>query len=764
MNIWHWIEQLQASLREAGQAHSADLIDRFSSEICDQEVERAEALMPELRALCKTLENPWLEVFVRHWDLRNRLGNKAEGETALAETIALFEFAHREETIECPQSICVTQDVASCYSNIDGPGWAEERIAVCDETLARIEPSRNCFQCLSYQKALALRDSGRAAEALGWLQAQRAVLEAAGIEANGGTLEVENILLLENDRAAEVLARIEAEEATIDGVEWRNIAQPRTMLKARALAALGRIDEAWDTLPPLREINDGDLLPWMEAAFPVLMALPQHNDWGRGARLHQGVLHHSKLGAHRRTIELAMYAARLALARGSRFSAQRLLQIAQSHLPRLRADAGAAAMLATLSSEIEAAPRRPAPVAADVLLQWLDEQAEQTDERNPETEAEWLLQAVEQRPDDAALLQQTAQALQACGAMDDAIALLWTYVERHHAQEESLAYTLMTYLLQQNAYDEVERLARLYAHSAPATTHWCRANVAAHRGDWADTEQHCLRMLQVASDYHGGRRLLVRSLQRQLRFAEASRQLAALREALPDERGLAWDYLTAATAASDWAGVHRVARQLGMEIETESGPIDEDWGWVIIRFIEGDKAIDYYARRTGPVTARIVENAWGPRQQHVMDEVVYDAELVFPAPEDEEERQRFIPTFPCVHTLRVGGFGPGWLVDGVHPGEEAFDRLRDGLQSCGWKVWIHSPDDYEVQDSADGDRSHPAIFFSVSAPAQLPLAQIHAALEQATAGFEHRLCWARLAEAAGIDVDAQRALVERYGL
>jgi biopolymer transport protein ExbD len=97
MNIWHWIEQLQASLREAGQAHSADLIDRFSSEICDQEVERAEALMPELRALCKTLENPWLEVFVRHWDLRNRLGNKSEGETALAETVALFEFAHRDD-------------------------------------------------------------------------------------------------------------------------------------------------------------------------------------------------------------------------------------------------------------------------------------------------------------------------------------------------------------------------------------------------------------------------------------------------------------------------------------------------------------------------------------------------------------------------------------------------------------------------------------------------------------------------------------------
>ncbi|WP_204349551.1 hypothetical protein, partial [Stenotrophomonas maltophilia] len=76
---------------------------------------------------------------------RNRVGNQLEGETALADAVSLFELANRDDTQACPQSVCVTQDLASCYANVDGPGWVEERIEVCDETLARIDPTWACF-------------------------------------------------------------------------------------------------------------------------------------------------------------------------------------------------------------------------------------------------------------------------------------------------------------------------------------------------------------------------------------------------------------------------------------------------------------------------------------------------------------------------------------------------------------------------------------------------------------------------------------------
>ena len=158
MDIWNWVE-LRADLREAGQEQSARLIDELTAYVCDLEVERAEALLPEVKALSRTLNNPWLEIFVRHWEMRNRVGNQLEGETALADAVSLFELANRDDTQACPQSVCVT--LASCYANVDGPGWVEERIEVCDETLARIDPTWACFHCLSNEGRGAARRRAR---------------------------------------------------------------------------------------------------------------------------------------------------------------------------------------------------------------------------------------------------------------------------------------------------------------------------------------------------------------------------------------------------------------------------------------------------------------------------------------------------------------------------------------------------------------------------------------------------------------------------
>lgn len=55
MNIWDWVEKLQNDLADAGQAHSAELIDRLTAEIVDMKPEQADALLPEAKALCLSL-------------------------------------------------------------------------------------------------------------------------------------------------------------------------------------------------------------------------------------------------------------------------------------------------------------------------------------------------------------------------------------------------------------------------------------------------------------------------------------------------------------------------------------------------------------------------------------------------------------------------------------------------------------------------------------------------------------------------------------
>ncbi|MBF3202944.1 tetratricopeptide repeat protein, partial [Pseudomonas aeruginosa] len=81
------------------------------------------------------------------------------------------------------------------------------------------------------------------------------------------------------------------------------------------------------------------------------------------------------------------------------------------------------------------------------LLDWLAAQGSEDAPRNPEKEVQWLLQALAERPDDTDLREVAASALQACSADDEAIDLLWEYVERHTDEEQQLAYYLLNALL-----------------------------------------------------------------------------------------------------------------------------------------------------------------------------------------------------------------------------------------------------------------------------------------------------------------------------
>ena len=91
--------------------------------------------------------------------------------------------------------------------------------------------------------------------------------------------------------------------------------------------------------------------------------------------------------------------------------------------------------------------------------------------------------------DDAAMLDVAASALNACGAEDDAIALLWAFVERHGHEDAPPAYSLMGLLVQRGDQAGLDRLAQHYQARVPVFALWCQAQMAHKLSDWPALEQ-----------------------------------------------------------------------------------------------------------------------------------------------------------------------------------------------------------------------------------------------------------------------------------
>ena len=404
--------------------------------------------------------------------------------------------------------------------------------------------------------------------------------------------------------------------------------------------------------------------------------------------------------------------------------------------------------LAGLAARIEALPDvAPLPVPAGELLAWLDAQGEQNQSRDPEREAQWLLQAHAELPDDEALADMAASALNACGAQAEARSLLWRFVRGHAQHDGPAAYTLMRWLAEQGDDDGLRQLADLYRGSVPVFAHWCEVQRARRVSDWPALEQAARSLLELSPGSHGARGTLARMYMETGRFSDAQACYAQLVELLEEPNAAHWDHMSAASAARDWDAVRRSAAALGMELSSQEGVVEEPWGWVIIRSEENGEPMEYYARRSGPVTARIVENAPSNRAQQVGDWVVFDAALVHPAPEEEEAREHFIPTYSQVHVLERGGFARSWMIDGAHPGEEAWNAFVEAAEAQGWKVWSHSRPDYTVTDPDREEGTLPGLLFTVAQPQDHAPLALHRFLQQQTATWPHPHCWLRLAEA-----------------
>ncbi|WP_426338853.1 hypothetical protein ACN9MZ_20995 [Pseudoduganella sp. S-14] len=760
MDIWKWVFDTQRDLEEAGNYRLAELINEIPSNASEGRLELAQAALPEALAAARAARLPWLEVYFRHWTINPRVCTRREGEAALKDTVSLFEFAHRPETVDCPQSVCTTQDIACCYANVDGAGYANDRIAVCEDTLARIDSSWGCFRCISSEMMNALVDAAKPEEALAFAERQLPQLQETGADQSVDWFEP----LAQAQFAA---GQYETALATLDYIEEQGFDSDnppkryaRSCMRFRLLALLGRSEDAWAMLPPEEKGREfGECLDLSVGLEVLLQKAPGRNDYLVGRRTAAAVRRYSASGSHRLTLDALAPHVRLAVARGARWSATQMLELARPHLGKLKQPLGAPEAFSELEAMVAAMPAvRELPVPASELADYI----RQIESRDAEQDLELLLAGAASLPSDAGLAVLTSCAMRACGGMEAARAYLWSFL-RANPRSDAVVEELESVLVEVRDEAGVQALAGMLRESDPVRAHLCLARFAFKGERWSEVGSNAGLVLELEPGNGQARALWSYACMRMGDFEQA---LALFEQSIEEDGATGntyWEAIVAASALGRWDRVRALGAALGMEFEAGEGPIEEKWGVVRVQYEDDGEGIERYAHRTGPVTARIVSLSGSRRRQTFGQLVVFDPQPLEDRPEGEEKDSQFVQLYKVVKVIEQSSFGTSYLVDGVHPGESALKALTDAFSARGWKWVVHSEADYKVFDT-EAEIEHPGVYFLVAAPVGTAAGVIDETLRELTAAFEHPLCWTGLAEAAGSDVHRHEALMERYEL
>ncbi|PCC70669.1 hypothetical protein SAMN02745121_05446 [Nannocystis exedens] len=742
MDIWQWVHDIDPELRRGGHVRLADLIRRIPSATVDDHHDRVDALAPEALALARAAGLPWVEVFVRHWHLQSRVLHRCQGDMALGEAVALVDYAHGEAARGCPQAVCTVQDLAACYSQVDGPGWARERADVSRETLARIDPTWPCFTCISCEHAGALREQGDPQAALEFLDAQHKQLVAAGQGREGTSLLPERIsCLIALGRTDDALAA--CEDAIANGRRDESQRRARQIDLARIYARLGRGDDALRHLPV-----PADILPTPSHYDPytdALVHLVRIGAWPNGfelGRLLQRFIARLQLnGSHRLPFDIAAAAADLAIQRGSPEVAALHLAAMERLAARLHRPGSAPERLAALRLSLETALAQPRG-------------------ERPDDPEERLRDCVAADPaavaaDPSAHARRHAAALLDLGFAREAADLLERHVDAHPDDDDAVELLEVAY---RHAEDDDRHRAlgeRLLASADPAKQ---------RRGRWVSARRHTR-----ARDWDAANRLLAQlaedpadALAARLAHAGNARQqrdwptvLRLVDEALQLQPDLApgaydWDRMVAATFLGAWDRVRHSAARLDMEIDGE-GPIDLRWELCRIRVEHpSGKRQDLYAARTGPVTARILQISRIDQPQRLFDQVVFDAR---PLGSHEDDDGQPVYLYAEIDPLHRAGYR-AFSIDGVHPGEAALGDLRRVVQAHRGSFQVQSGDRYRLTSPAGEERPGLYAFAAFGPDADLRAASD--ALAAVIARLGDPLVWPELAAAAGDDARAQQ--------
>lgn len=714
--------------------------------VADGRHAQVEAIVPGLVARARAEERPWVEIFARNFGLRSKVLHQEDISDGLGEAIALLDRAHQPDAADCPQTICTAHAVCAAYGFKDPTGYIDERLSVSTETLARTDPRRVCWLCISNEHADALIDAGRPDDALTWLAEQRRTRLTAGARVDPDDFGL-------REAAAHVLAgRLDAAHAALDacadaerGASWQRTWR---QWKARVLAEQGELDAAAPLLSSVDDIlDDGGFRLHFETA-PLLFG--KLSDEARAqTSLDDDELIRQMCVLGRACIARGggagvgalLWAAEHLVDDGEPTLARAALEGARPGVQALRDATAVEARMRALEGRIEALEDRSAKPAEPP-----------TPTESTQQSFEGGLAALRAEPSLDGLRPLVSVA-RAFGLPELARTLA---VETRQAAPDDDALFDFTAQILLDAGDTAALDAQLARPPAtadgPMLATWLRGLAAERRGD-ADAATRCLTT--VAAQRPGWAHVCDRLGRMHFdagRFAEADAVWGATADAIGGVNDFHWHCMCAATAAGDWDRLRALAGIVDFPVPGERGPFEADYGLVRVRY--EDDPHPYFAQRTGPLSARILSLRAPGRPSRHGDRVLYHPASI----EDDEDgppvRRMLLCLDPSDHVTVD--------LDGLDPGEAAIDDLREALQDAGFFFQFGAGSEYEVVDP-ETEESHPGLYLLIAArPAELPA--LHAILD-AIPGPGPRV-WPALLEHLGRADEAakHRATAEAWGM
>lgn len=757
MDIFRWLDPVAEQLREAGQHRFAHQLYDLPSHVVDNEHEVVDALVPEMLAEAKRLQHPWLEVFVRHWSLQSRILKRSDVATALDDAVYLLDLASRPDTEQCPQSICAVQDLCAGYGIADGPGYVAERLAVCDETLAKISPEWPCYKCISSERASALADAGRLEEALAYRR------EAVAAQSEGKQLFDADIVqfLIDLGRLEEALVHAEYPPEGLGGeheqINWH-------LRRAQVRALMGRGDEAVELAPDF----DRCIRPtpsfyptWLEMARALVDGGQWPNDGWLDARLEAMAETLEKHGARRRAFEATADRLHLAAARAKKRTAERCLEDLLRRAEALHQPLDAAEIIGRGRAAVDALPSDLTPELPETAEATLHALPEDPELRNATLDA-----AASVWPTDPQLLTAVLEFAETPASVDRAEAALEAALEAE--SENDFFHVLQGSFIAHHRPERLESWAReRLAGSEPArlAAHWTLGRDALRKRSFAKARQHLEVIVEVDERARPPRVLLSEALLGLELLDEALLLLDAASEHDPEDQDLVWRRLQIATRLGRWEVVRTLAAELGMTLEPGTGPVDEYWGPIRLSFpatITGGPPETVGALRTGPVTARVSSIPRPGLDSRYRHEVVFDAR---PLDTEAEADEDDLDTYAVIEVTKAP---QSWsfFIEGRRPSAEVLDALEAQLREAGAGIGRVNDEDWEMQN-AETEATADGFYWVVGADEETDLKAMHAALLALTETLEDGLlAWLDLVEKVGDEAEAERQhpIVEAWSL